>query len=319
MRLLFLLLLVITLPTRAAVILLYHHIATDTPPSTTTTPKVFASHLQYLHDHGFHVVALADAIAEAQGKTTLPPFSVAITFDDGYQDIADNAAPLLAKYGYPFTVFVNRDRLGHHGMMSLATLKALPGVTFANHTASHQHLTTLPLAQARQSIVEGQLPGMQKWLAWPYGEYSPALEKLAQQLGYVAFGQQSGASGPYASLTALPRFPAAGRYANLETLTTKLRSLAMPLTSSDTNMVQTGELSPALTLTIHDHDVRMDRFACYFLGNRVDIHINSETVTLPPIELPPGRSRVNCTALSRSQPHRYYWWSQPWLSGQPLD
>ncbi|EKE77512.1 polysaccharide deacetylase family protein [Gallaecimonas xiamenensis] len=317
MRTLLLLLLLTAMPSRAAVILLYHHIATDTPPSTTTSPSDFESHLSYLKDNGFTVVDLADVVLEAKGQKTLPDKAVAITFDDGYQDIADNAAPLLARFGYPYTLFVNPERVGRPGMMSANTMAAMVGATVANHTAGHAHLTTLPLKLARQTIIDGQLPGNPKWLAWPYGEYSPELEALAADMGYVAFGQQSGPSGPYSSLTALPRFPAAGPYANLGTLKTKLLSLHMPLVSSDTSMVQ-GDRSPALTLELKDSDPMASRFACYFLGQRVAIEMDGTRFKIPAIALPPGRSRLNCTAPSKTKAGRYYWWSQAWLSGQGL-
>ncbi|WP_115717046.1 polysaccharide deacetylase family protein [Gallaecimonas mangrovi] len=319
MRLLLLIAILVIAPAQGAVILLYHHVATDTPPSTTTSPKVFLSHMQYLKDGGFHVVPLSQVIKEAQGKLTLPDKSVAITFDDGFQDIADNAVPILNKFGYPYTLFINPDRTTYPRMMSKATLQKLAkaGASIGNHTAGHPHLTTLPLEQARQAIIDGQLPNHPKWLAWPFGEYSPALEKMAAQMGYVAFGQQSGPAGPWSSLTALPRFPAAGRYANLDTLKTKLLSLHMPLVSSDTSMIQ-GERSPPLTLTLKSRDPMATLFACYFLGQRVPIVLNGNIIKVPSIALPPGRSRINCTAPSQSKPGRYYWWSQAWLSGTGL-
>lgn len=319
MRFLLLVAAFVIAPCQGAVILLYHHVATDTPASTTTSPRDFLAHMQYLKDGGFQVVPMSDVVAEAKGEKTLADKSVAITFDDGYQDIADNAAPILAKFGYPYTVFINPDRTAYPDMMSQATLKGLKGATIGNHTAGHAHLTTLPLPLARQAILDGQLPGEPKWLAWPYGEYSPALEKIAASLGYVGFGQQSGPSGPFSSLTALPRFPAAGPYANLDTLKTKLLSLHMPLESSDTSMMVNDDKSPPLTLTLKGSDPMASRFACYFLGQRVKLSILGTTIKVPAIALPPGRSRLNCTAPSKTKEGRYYWWSQAWLSGRGLD
>jgi hypothetical protein len=40
-----------------AIILVYHHVSEDTPRSTSVTPGVFESHLDYLAEHDYEVLA----------------------------------------------------------------------------------------------------------------------------------------------------------------------------------------------------------------------------------------------------------------------
>jgi peptidoglycan/xylan/chitin deacetylase (PgdA/CDA1 family) len=58
-----------------------------------------------------HVVDLADAIDTLQAGGTLPPRSVALTFDDGYRDNLTDAVPLLRDLGLCATFFLVPDVL----------------------------------------------------------------------------------------------------------------------------------------------------------------------------------------------------------------
>jgi peptidoglycan/xylan/chitin deacetylase (PgdA/CDA1 family) len=91
------------------VILLYHHVDSDTPPSTTISPSDFKAHLEYLRDNDFNVIPLDTMIDSLQKQQALPERAVAITFDDGYISIFEQAFPMLQEFGYPFTLFVSTD------------------------------------------------------------------------------------------------------------------------------------------------------------------------------------------------------------------
>ena len=86
-----------------AAILLYHHVSSSTPASTSISPEAFKSHMEYLDAH-HTVVSLQDVVSAIQHNTTLPENAVAITFDDGYANILDNAHPILADLGFPLSL-----------------------------------------------------------------------------------------------------------------------------------------------------------------------------------------------------------------------
>jgi peptidoglycan/xylan/chitin deacetylase (PgdA/CDA1 family) len=54
----------------------------------------------------FHAVSMDDVALFLEGKKTLPPRSVVITFDDGYKDNFRIAAPILDRLGIPGTFYV---------------------------------------------------------------------------------------------------------------------------------------------------------------------------------------------------------------------
>jgi len=92
------------------VILQYHHVSTKTPASTSIAPEKFAEHLSHLYRH-YTVVDLFDAIKALRAGNSLPDKAVAITFDDGFDNILLNAHPLLRKYNFPYTIFINPQRI----------------------------------------------------------------------------------------------------------------------------------------------------------------------------------------------------------------
>jgi len=315
-----------------AAILLYHHVSSSTPASTSISPEAFKSHMEYLDAH-HTVVSLQDVVSAIQHNTTLPENAVAITFDDGYANILDNAHPILADLGFPYTVFINPDEIGV-GPKQLTWEQVIAmhndGVVFANHTLDHLHMLNGEQAmgerawlekvwqnvESAEKKIEDKLDISLKYLAYPFGEYNTALANKLKSEGYIGFGQHSGAVGLSSDMQALPRFPAAGPYANLATLKTKLNSLAMPVTQSshkDPRMT-TRNLSSPISLTIDSDDVRLTQVNCFFGGDPIETSLEENVLTFTLDEtLPVGRSRVNCTAPSNAQSGRYYWYSTPFF------
>lgn len=315
-----------------AVILLYHHVSTKTPRSTSISPSDFNAHMEYLKAH-HTVVSLQDVVDALKTNTALPDKAVAITFDDGYANILENAHPILADLAFPYTIFINPAEIGV-GAKQLTWQQVEDmhnqGVTFANHTMDHLHMLNGAKSMGKEAWleyvwqnvlqaeeqIENRLAIKLKYLAYPFGEYNSTLEQKLKDNEYVGFGQHSGAVGPYSNLQALPRFPAAGPYANLSSLKTKLNSLAMPVIHSSLSNPQLDSrtLSAPIRLTIESQDMRTSQVTCFFKGEPIETITENKTVSFKLTEpLPIGRSRVNCTAPSIKQRGRYYWYSQPFF------
>ncbi len=90
-------------------ILCYHGISLDDEhrwhPNLFITPDTFRQRLQCLRDMKAAVLPLGEAITRLHAGT-LPPQSVAITFDDGFYDFYRFAVPLLAEFGMPATLYL---------------------------------------------------------------------------------------------------------------------------------------------------------------------------------------------------------------------
>lgn len=73
-------------------------------PGLFMTPHQFRSRLEMIARMGCAVLPLGDAITHLQSET-LPPMSVAITFDDGFYNFFAAAYPILKQFGFPVTLY----------------------------------------------------------------------------------------------------------------------------------------------------------------------------------------------------------------------
>lgn len=89
-----------------ALILGYHRVAdvTEDHYEVCVTPGHFAEQMAVVSKYA-HPISLTELVGHLMADS-LPPRSVAVTFDDGYADNLYQAKPVLEKYAVPATVFV---------------------------------------------------------------------------------------------------------------------------------------------------------------------------------------------------------------------
>ena len=320
----------------AAVILQYHHVSDTTPKSTSISPAQFNIHLHYLKDNNFTVVPLSQLMQAIKEQRPLKDKTVAITFDDGYQDNLTFAKPLLDKWGYPYTIFINPSIInrGSKSYLSWAQIKALSdeGVIIANHGYTHDSMARVPdemtqgqwLAHYGQLIIDSEKIIEQKtgkrwgYFAYPYGEYSPLAQQWLKDNHFIAFTQQSGALGLATDLSIVPRIPASYPYDAIIGLGDKLNSLplAVRLVGDNAETIFEHKTKTSITFNVVIADFNKSQLNCYVSGlGRQALHWQQDdsfTIHFSD-HIPQGRVRCNCTAPSISKPGRYYWYSTPWF------
>ena len=325
------------------VILQYHHVNSHTPAVTSISPQKFEEHLELIESQGFQVLPLETMINQIKLGVAFKSNTLAITFDDNYRSIYENAFPLLKQRGWPFTIFVNPKDIksSNNGfILSWDELKEMKhnGATIANHTQSHWHLLKREKneskkawqdrikqdIQAAQHKLEAKLGKTPKWLAYPYGEFNEDLKKLTQSMGYLGFSQQSGPINHTTNWQSIPRFPASGVYANMVTLKTKLNSQAFEIYSEKpfNTVRKVGDQAPTLELIINKHNIRHTQLNCFFAGKKIYSEVRMTDTTLIinaqyEGKLPFGRSRYNCTAPAING--GYYWYSMPFVATNEND
>lgn len=92
-------------------VLIYHQVFKEQNPYFLNEPdvRVFDQQMAIVSQH-FNVVLLSQGLKQLE-LGTLPPKSIAITFDDGYQNCRKNALPILEKYQLPATLFIPTDAM----------------------------------------------------------------------------------------------------------------------------------------------------------------------------------------------------------------
>lgn len=318
-------------------ILQYHHFATHTPRSTSVTPAEFEAHLDYLAGNGFQVLPLEEVVTRLRTGTALPDACVAITIDDAYISVYQEAFPRLRARGWPFTVFVNTEGVdqGLGAYMSWDQMREMSraGATFENHSHAHIHYlrrgadetrsawlervaSDIRTAQTRIGAELGRVPDL---LAYPYGEFDDEVRRLVGRLGLTAFGQQSGPAWVGSDFLALPRFPMAAGYAAMDQFRTKVRSLPLPVEQAlpENPLLPLDDWRPLLRLKLAPGAYAGDRLACYVSGQgRAEVQWQDSQAGLLSVrarkDLAVGRNRYNCTAPS-TENDRFYWYSHSWV------
>lgn len=324
----------------SAVILMYHHVDWDTPQSTSVTPDRFAAHLDYLAQEGFRIRPLLEVLESVKTGSELAEKTVVLTFDDGYISVLENALPLLRDRNWPFTVFVSTEFVDkdYRAYLSWDQLRQLAdnGGTIGNHSRTHTHLVRRAdnesvqawQQRVRDEIIDaGERIGAELGdaaipvFAYPYGEYDTSVKEIVQQLGLFALGQHSGAVGLQSDLLAVPRFPIATGYDELDDFELRVHSRTLPalILGRESHILDAGESQPPLRLRITPGDFRADALVCY-ASNQGVMDLRSwtrderlEVVARPVQPLRPGRTRVNCTAPSTTESGVYYWFGYLWM------
>ena len=221
----------------------YHRFGDDLYPSTNIALDVFAAQLSFLRDQNFRVLTLGEALEQLDSDRGLSERTVVLTVDDGYQSFLTGALPLLRRFGFAATLFINTDSVGRPGYMTWDDLAGLAaeGIEIGNHSASHAYFLNLPTSEqlsAFKKDVERAQEAFQTHLGWrpslfayPFGEYLPAWESALRELGFkAAAAQNSGVVYRGSPRYALPRYPMGGPYATLEGFRQKSRMRALHIT-----------------------------------------------------------------------------------------
>lgn len=194
---------------RDAAILMYHSIGEPGLSKTETinvSEEAFQRQMKFLRDHHCHVISLLELADLLEHKKKIPPRTVVITFDDGYENNYTKAFPVLKKYGFPATIFVIADFLGQEQriykhphvfkFMSVAMVREMSGsglITIGSHTKSHIYLPDIKDSALLRDEIEGSRRVLEKILGkpvgvfcYPKGGYTPEIERLVRQAGYKA-------------------------------------------------------------------------------------------------------------------------------------
>ncbi len=291
-----------------ATVIMYHRFGESQYPSTNTTLEQFELHLDELTSGDYTVLPLIEITRAILAGEDLPDRSVAITVDDAFLSVYEEAFPRLQERGLPFTVFVATSAIDR-GLPSYASWDQLremqaAGVHFGSQTHTHPHMPNLTLSQARNEIETSnsrflaELGVQPQLLAYPYGEYSPEIRDLMKDMGFIAaFGQHSGIMGSSDHPYEFPRFALNEVYGDLSRVQTAINALPIPVSDYIPDAMLLEDNPPLIGFTVDEGIEPLQRINCFASGmGRVETIILSRRVEVRlPAPIPGRRSRINCT------------------------
>ncbi len=208
-------------------ILLYHSVGTQPAPllrDWSVTPETFRAHLGRLVDDGFTGLTVTELVTAVRSGAALPERPVVVTFDDGFSDVAEYAAPALAQCSMPATLYVSTAYLGgvstwlgpdgEQPMLTWDSVRDLAdaGVEIGAHAHHHWALDELPTRAAETEIreskglLEDAVGRPLQSFAYPHGYHSRRLQQVVRDAGFTsACGVKHATSGIDDDLFALAR------------------------------------------------------------------------------------------------------------------
>ncbi len=174
-------------------ILAYHRVhptaGSDTP---SLSPEAFERQMSLLEKR-WRPIPLSTLVDWLEGKQTLAPKAVVVTFDDGTDDHFSYAYPILKRHGIPATVFMITGNVGLSGFLSPKQIRQMGqgGITFGSHTFGHAYLPSLTPPEIRKELESSkkQLEDLGlsiDFLSYPAGGFTQAVIQSAQEAGYRA-------------------------------------------------------------------------------------------------------------------------------------
>jgi len=203
-------------------VLCYHRLGT-TGGKMAVSPANFAAQMDWLARSGYHVLKLAQLGPYLEGKQPLPPRSVVITFDDGYESVYRFAFPVLKKLGLPATMFVYTDFLGAGDALTWPQLQEMSAsglMDIQSHSKTHRNLIERAAGEnderyARnieqevvlpRDLLEKRLNAPVRHFAYPYGDANDlVLEQLTRQKFNLAVTVNPGGNAFFAQPLMLRR------------------------------------------------------------------------------------------------------------------
>ena len=187
-------------------ILTYHRLLPQDPTRSADPMRIsvsqeqFRRHLLWLKRLGYRTCALGGYVRRLREGQTAPPRTLAITFDDGYEEVLTLGLPVLQELGLTATVFAvaaeerNRWDDGTARLLNAPQLRQWreAGMEVGSHGCTHAHLSRIDRAAAQREIrdskasLEQVLGQAVTTLAYPYGESDPAVEAMAREAGFEA-------------------------------------------------------------------------------------------------------------------------------------
>jgi peptidoglycan/xylan/chitin deacetylase (PgdA/CDA1 family) len=160
----------------------------------------FRRQMRWLKRLRYRTCLLGDYVHLLRQRKSVPSRTLAITFDDGYEEVLKLGLPVLQEFGFTAAVFAvsaeerNRWDDGNAHLMNAVKLRQwrAAGMEVGAHSCTHAHLTRIDRETARREIhdcktgLEQALGQAVTMLAYPYGESNPAVEELAHAAGFEA-------------------------------------------------------------------------------------------------------------------------------------
>jgi peptidoglycan/xylan/chitin deacetylase (PgdA/CDA1 family) len=219
-------------------VLMYHHVG-ELPVfpdavrrDLTVSIKDFNDQIAFLDKEGYHSISTAQLELALRGQDKLPAKPVILSFDDGYNDVFQNAVPILKEHHMAGAFAIITGFVGRPGYAAWSDILAAQkqGMEMVCHSQYHMDFTNrmythdmkvAEISDCKQAL-QANLGIDAKTFIYPYGHFDSEVQNILKNSGFeLAFTTQFGIVDQGDDFLALPRLRVHGQ----ELLTTYANNL----------------------------------------------------------------------------------------------
>lgn len=175
-------------------VIMYHNIDNNSKTSAlSVSSESFRRQMGFFYKNGYHVVSLEKLTELIKQKKNLFK-TIAITFDDGYENNFLNAYPVLKKYNLPATIFVTINYVGNPGYLTWEQVKQMSDsgiIDIGGHGLTHEYLPHIKDKQKLKNevfkskeIIESKINTAVVSFSYPGGGFNKDIISLVKEAGY---------------------------------------------------------------------------------------------------------------------------------------
>ncbi|MDP8229640.1 MAG: polysaccharide deacetylase family protein [Candidatus Gorgyraea atricola] len=196
-------------------VIMYHKINDKAGISKlNVTPESFRDQISFLKRHDYNIVKLEE-LAELVRENKIPYKTIAITFDDGYENNYTCAYPVLKELGIPATIFISPALIGYEGYLTwdqIIEMSESGVISIGSHAMTHAYLPGLAeqkldieIADSKRAI-ETHIRKAVFSFSYPIGAFDDRAKEKVRKAGYrIAVATNPGNDYPDHDLFAMKR------------------------------------------------------------------------------------------------------------------
>ncbi len=175
-------------------VLMYHSVDENWKESKlSVSPESFRRQMEFLVKNKYNIVSLHKIKELQESGRPIPHKTIAITFDDGYENNYTNAFGVMKEYNIPAAIFVVLNKIGREGYLTWPQIEKMAenNIEIGSHTLSECYLPDIKdEAQLKREIYDSRrilkerIPQAGDFIAYCSGGFNKNIRQIVIDAGY---------------------------------------------------------------------------------------------------------------------------------------
>jgi len=215
-------------------ITMYHSVVPENNPKNiiSVSAHTFERQMRFLKTRKYNVIPLVELAYLIREKKKIPPKTIVITFDDGWDNVYKYAFPVLKKYKLPATFFIITNEVGRIGPLGycdrvswdeIRDMQNSGLISIGSHCLGPEPLINIKSGEIvkreifdSKKVLQQKLGRPVELFSYPEGRFDAKIRNMVIEAGYTcAVATKPGKNYPNDDVFALKRLRISENAGNL--------------------------------------------------------------------------------------------------------